>query len=51
MRNEPPAEINGKGSPFTGMRPTVIAVFTNECANIIDAMPIKARLENLSFDK
>ena len=51
IKNEPPADIKGNGSPFTGMSPTVIAVLTNTCARRIDPMPINARLENLSLDK
>ena len=51
MRNEPPAEINGNGSPFTGINPTVMAVLTNTCDKKTVAKPIRARLENLSFDK
>jgi hypothetical protein len=27
-KNEPPAEIKGKGNPLTGINPTVIAVLT-----------------------
>ena len=51
IRNVPPADINGRGNPLTGINPTVIAVFTKIWANKIDARPIKIRLENLSFDK
>ena len=50
-RKDPPADINGNGRPFTGIKPTVIAVFTKTCERKIVAKPIKARLENLSFDK
>jgi hypothetical protein len=28
-KNEPPAEINGSGKPFTGIKPTAMAVLTN----------------------
>tara|TARA_B100002052_G_scaffold269331_1_gene268645 strand:+ start:394 stop:558 length:165 start_codon:yes stop_codon:yes gene_type:complete len=28
-RNDPPADTKGKGSPFTGIKPTVIAELTN----------------------
>ena len=51
MKNEPPAEIKGKGKPLTGINPTVIAVFTNTCANNIEANPMRIRLENLSFER
>jgi hypothetical protein len=27
-KNDPPADMKGKGKPFTGIKPTVIAVFT-----------------------
>jgi len=29
-RNEPPADTKGKGSPLTGIKPTVIAALTNK---------------------
>ena len=51
MRNVPPAEINGKGNPLTGINPTVIAVLIKTCDKNIVAIPIKARLEKRSFDK
>ena len=51
MRKVPPAEINGRGNPLTGINPTVIAVFTKTWANKIEPRPIKIKLENLSFDK
>ena len=38
--------MNGKGSPLTGISPTVIAVFTKTWANSIDPKPIKIKLEN-----
>jgi hypothetical protein len=28
-KKDPPADINGKGRPFTGINPVDIAVFTN----------------------
>lgn len=37
MAKEPPYERNGRGSPVTGMRPTVIAIFTRIWnRNIVD---------------
>ena len=51
MRNVPPADMNGRGNPLTGINPTVIAELTNIWASKIDARPIKIKLENLSFDK
>jgi len=51
MRKEPPAEIKGNGNPFTGIKPTVMAVFTNTCAKNVVANPIRTKLENRSFDK
>lgn len=47
-RNDPPADKNGKGSPLTGIRPTVIAELTNICAKNIVATPTKLILVNLS---
>ena len=29
-RNDPPADTKGKGSPLTGIKPTVIAELTNK---------------------
>ena len=43
--------MNGNGNPFTGIRPTVIAVLTNTWAKKMVAIPTKAKLENLSFDR
>ena len=50
-KNDPPAEIKGKGKPFTGISPTDIAVFIKTCERKIVAIPINARLENRSFDR
>ena len=49
-KNEPPAEINGRGRPFTGIKPTAIAVLTKIWERKIVPIPIKIRLENLSLD-
>ena len=43
--------MKGKGRPFTGINPTVIAVLTKTCERMIVPIPIKTRLENLSFDR
>ena len=37
---EPPAETNGVGSPFTGIKPIVIAELTKICEYRIDVKPI-----------
>tara|TARA_A100001037_G_scaffold98749_1_gene90154 strand:+ start:226 stop:378 length:153 start_codon:yes stop_codon:yes gene_type:complete len=37
---EPPAETKGVGSPFTGIKPIVIAELTKICENRIDVKPI-----------
>ena len=50
IKKDPPAEINGNGKPLTGISPTVIAVLTKTWAKNIVAIPIKAKLENLSFE-
>jgi hypothetical protein len=50
-RKEPPAEINGNGNPLTGIKPTVMAVFTKTCAINTEAKPIRAILEKRSLDK
>ena len=47
----PPADMNGRGNPLTGISPTVIAVLTKVWASKMDARPINIKLENLSFDK
>ena len=44
-RNEPPADTKGKGSPLTGIRPTVIAELTNRWDKNIEAKPIITMLE------
>ncbi len=49
-KNEPPAEINGSGRPFTGIKPTAIAVLTKIWERKMVPIPIKIRLENLSLD-
>ncbi len=43
--NDPPAEINGVGSPFTGMSPIVIAELTNICEKRIVVNPIITKEE------
>ena len=43
--------MNGKGKPFTGIKPTVIAVLMKTWDKKIVAKPIKAKLEKRSFDK
>ena len=43
--NEPPAETNGVGSPLTGIKPIVIAEFTNICENKIDVKPTTTKDE------
>ena len=43
--NDPPAEINGVGSPFTGMSPIVIAELTNICEKKIVVNPIITKEE------
>ena len=44
-RNDPPADTKGKGSPLTGIKPTVIAALTNRWDKNIDANPIITMLE------
>ena len=51
IKNDPPAEMKGKGKPLTGINPTVIAVLIKTCEIKIVAIPINARLEKRSFDK
>ena len=44
-RNDPPADTKGKGSPFTGIKPTVIAELTNRWDKNIEVKPIITMLE------
>tara|TARA_B100000575_G_scaffold284114_1_gene277741 strand:- start:56 stop:238 length:183 start_codon:yes stop_codon:yes gene_type:complete len=37
--NEPPADTNGVGKPFTGIKPIVIAEFIKICEKRIDVKP------------
>ena len=39
-KNEPPADINGIGKPFTGINPIVIAELIKICDNKIEDSPI-----------
>ncbi len=48
-KNDPPYEIKGKGSPFTGIIPEAIEQFTKIWERKIVEIPINTKLENLSF--
>ena len=50
-KNEPPADINGKGRPLTGIIPVDIAVLTKTCAMKIVAIPIRTNPGKRSFAK
>ena len=50
-KNEPPADINGKGRPFTGIIPVDIAVLTKTCAMKIVPIPIRTKPAKRSFAK
>ena len=48
-RKEPPYEMNGKGSPLTGIIPEAIEQLTKIWERKIVEIPTKTKLENLSF--
>jgi hypothetical protein len=50
-KNEPPADINGNGKPFTGIIPVDIAVLTKTCAMKIVPIPMRTNPGKRSFAK
>lgn len=48
MSDEPPAEMNGRGMPVTGMRPTTTPMLMNAWTQIHAVTPIARSAPNVS---